>query len=260
MKRFLRDLHRGNERDEREKQRAKDEVARLNGTNVEPSSSPSGRDLPKPFASILKQHATPAERKQQMTQLAEMGVAIPEEFRRDMAMVGDWQTLSQRVIDEETGGVKKQELDEDAKPNGVNVGVRKRKYEGEEEEEDGGATLVRRGWGNTTRLYPGSGGDDNELDALLSSTTSAQAKPSLSKAETKYETAEIKPTKTPQTTDISPDSLLDNPSVKIEETFDSFAPAPLFTQDFEKSLGRSDDKQDIGVVFKKRRPKVARQI
>ena len=93
-----------------------------------------------------------------------MGVAIPEEFRRELAMAGDWQTLSETPIYE---GLKNEEGDEDAKHDGLNLGVRKRKYEGQEEEEEAGETVVRRGWGSTTRTFPGSSGEGDDLDALL---------------------------------------------------------------------------------------------
>jgi hypothetical protein len=94
-----------------------------------------------------------------------MGIAIPEEYRGEMAMAGDWRTVSERVLganDEDYG---------DQKPGNVlSVGVRKRKFEGQEEEEEAGETVVRRGWGTTTRSYPGSKDEDDELDALLSGT------------------------------------------------------------------------------------------
>ena len=45
-----------------------------------------------------------------------MGVAIPEEFRREMAMAGDWQTLSERAIYDD---VKEDEHRKDFKLNGL---------------------------------------------------------------------------------------------------------------------------------------------
>ena len=167
LKRFLRDLHKGHEREEREKHRAKDEVDRLNGV-VSGSGSkapPWERKSAIPAASASRQ-ATPADRKKQLAQLAELGVAVPEDFRKEMAMVGDWQTTSERLIYDT---VKKEEESGDVKPEGLNIGVRKRKFEGQEEEEEAGETVVRRGWGSTVRAYPGEG-DDEDLDALLMTT------------------------------------------------------------------------------------------
>ncbi|KAI4219784.1 MAG: hypothetical protein L6R36_008079 [Xanthoria steineri] len=174
IKRFLRDLHRGHEREERSKDMAKNEVERLNGViSGTPSAAKGGPPGNRPTASSQgpgAREATPAERKAQLARLAEMGIAVPEDFRREMAMAGDWQTISQRPIQDR---VKKEEgLDDfkDFKPDPtLNVGVRKRKFEGQEEEEDAGATVVRKGWGSTTRRYPGSdGGAQDDLDTLLS--------------------------------------------------------------------------------------------
>ncbi len=93
-----------------------------------------------------------------------MGVAIPEEYRGEMAMAGEWKTVSERAI----SGAEDEYLDQ--KPGSLlNVGVRKRKFEGQEEEEAAGETVARKGWGSGTRSYPGDAEDD-DLDALLSGT------------------------------------------------------------------------------------------
>ncbi|KAK0509460.1 hypothetical protein JMJ35_007854 [Cladonia borealis] len=167
LKRFLRDLHKGHEREEREKQRAKDEVDRLNGvvSGTGSKAPPWERKSAIPAASASRQ-ATPADRKKQLAQLAELGVAVPEDFRKEMAMVGDWQTTSERLIYD---NAKKEEDGGDIKPEGLNIGVRKRKFEGQEEEEEAGERVVRRGWGSTVRAYPGQE-DDKDLDALLTNT------------------------------------------------------------------------------------------
>ncbi|KAL2051925.1 hypothetical protein ABVK25_007840 [Lepraria finkii] len=168
LKRFLRDLHKGHELEERDKQRAKDEVDRLNGVlSGSGSKAPpwKGKSVrPAPTASM---QATPADRKKQLAQLVELGVAVPEDFRKEMAMAGDWQTTSQRLIYDT---VKEKEVNEDVKTGGLNIGVRKRKFESQEEEA-AGETVVRRGWGSTIRTYPGIGGDgDDDLDTLLKTT------------------------------------------------------------------------------------------
>lgn len=167
LKRFLRDLHKGHEREEREKQRAKDEIDRLNGvvSGTGSKAPPWQRKSAIPAASESRQ-PTPAHRKKQLAQLAELGVAVPEDFRKEMAMVGDWQTASERLIYDTA---KKEEDGGDVKPEGLNIGVRKRKFEGQEEEEEAGERVVRRGWGSTVRAYPGQD-DDKDLDALLMTT------------------------------------------------------------------------------------------
>ena len=90
---------------------------------------------------------------------------MPEDFRKEMAMAGDWQTTSQRIIYDT---LKKEEDDEDVKSSNLSIGVRKRKFECQEEEEAAGEAVIRKGWGSTTRTYPGSGEEANDdLDALL---------------------------------------------------------------------------------------------
>ncbi|KAL8941803.1 MAG: hypothetical protein Q9216_002041 [Gyalolechia sp. 2 TL-2023] len=172
IKRFLRDLHRGHEREERDKDRAKSEVERLNGVVAEATSGPKLTPLQRSNAAgsgSSGREATPAERKSQLARLAEMGVAVPEEYRREVAMAGDWQTLSERPM---WVHVKKEDhLDDfkDFKPDPtLNVGIRKRKIDGQEEDEEPGVRTVRKGWGSAIRRYPGSTGDNtDDLDALL---------------------------------------------------------------------------------------------
>ncbi|KAI4201986.1 MAG: hypothetical protein LQ350_002891 [Teloschistes chrysophthalmus] len=185
IKRFLRDLHRGHEREERDMDRAKSEVERLNGVvaGTPTAGTLGGAPWTKQQTAIPSAPSTakapPAERKAQMAKLAEMGVAVPEDFRREMAMAGDWQTLAERPVWSES--VKKEEglLEDfkDFKPDPtLNIGVRKRKHggEGEEEEEEEeeattGSVARRKGWGSVVRRYPGSAADDkdDDLDALL---------------------------------------------------------------------------------------------
>lgn len=94
-----------------------------------------------------------------------MGVVIPEEFRKEMAMAGDWETISENPIYEMP---KKEEDSSDAnKPNGLNIGVRKRKYEGQEDDE-AGDMFARRTWGSTTRTYPRE--EEEDLNSLIGKT------------------------------------------------------------------------------------------
>ncbi|KAI4176563.1 MAG: hypothetical protein LQ346_007853 [Caloplaca aetnensis] len=173
IKRFLRDLHRGHEREERDKDRAKNEVDRLNGLVSGTSAAADhavsqGRQIATPPGAGGRD-STPAERKAQLAKLAEMGVAVPEHYRREVAMAGDWQTVAERPL---WTPIKKEEGLEDFKnfkpDTSLNLGIRKRKFDGQEEEEEAGQTVVRTGWGSTTRQYPGPTGDGEEdLDALL---------------------------------------------------------------------------------------------
>ena len=179
LQRFIRDLHRGHEREEREKQRAKDEVNRLNGV-FNGSKAVDGhlasRQPPDQARSDIRRGVNPNERKRQLAQLAEMGVAVPEDYRREMAMAGDWQTLSVTPI-QRAAETRDEEAD-DTKPPNIVFGVRKRKLnEAEQEEEEESERVIRRGWGSTTRIYPSAGIDIGEdLDALLMSTNTLKPK------------------------------------------------------------------------------------
>ena len=111
---------------------------------------------------MLRQ-ATAADREQQLAQLAEMGLAVPENFRKEVAMAGEWQTLSETPLNEVTGERMKNE-EGDVKPEGLNVGVRKRKFLEDQAEEK--AEVRRDVWGSTTKSYPGPRGRDQEEEDL----------------------------------------------------------------------------------------------
>ncbi|TQN68934.1 hypothetical protein CSHISOI_06548 [Colletotrichum shisoi] len=170
LKRFLRDLHRVHEQEEREKERAKREVERLKG--IAPGSSASafsGPSYPRPGGSSgapAPPSSAEAQRKQQMEQLAGLGVSIPTAFRGDMAMAGEWTVTATKVVDPDAPREKPVE----AKA----VGVRKREPTDEEKEEEEavrGLFKKRKGWGSTRRMPE----DDGDLDALLSSNTLLRA-------------------------------------------------------------------------------------
>ena len=171
LKRFLRDLHRENEAGARAQQRAKDEAARLNGTATTSSTASAATGARATAASAAVsglRNATPEERKRQMAQLAEMGVSVPAEFRKENAMAGDWEVVSQRVItpDPTIGDTAvKQEENKDA----VSVGIRKRKADGDDEEEAEQASVRRRKWGTDVKALPD---DEADLDALLGASAS----------------------------------------------------------------------------------------
>ncbi|KAF9887776.1 hypothetical protein FE257_009582 [Aspergillus nanangensis] len=249
LKRFLRDIHRNNEQAQRETQRAKNEVERLRQTvsgGTTPKTDGDTAAAPWKRAAAAPTAPEPAprpisveERKKQMAQLAEMGVAVPEEFRGDMALAGDWQTVSQRVIGSEEGEEKK------------TVGVRKRKHETAEDEEEQEARreaerFVSKPWGSRMRMYPGKGQDDDDLDELLASTK------------------DIKTGKLSE--DVAAEEQVEEvPAVK-EESNDA-APAdsekpPLVKEELSATIPKDEPEDGPpagGVVFKKRKPKVMRK-
>ncbi|GKT44758.1 uncharacterized protein ColSpa_04939 [Colletotrichum spaethianum] len=240
LKRFLRDLHRGHEQEEREKERAKREKPG--------SSAPST--------------STEAQRKQQMEQLAEMGVSIPTEFRGDMAMAGEWTVTATKVIDENAQAEKPVE----AKA----MGIRKREQtEEEREEEEAVRGLFKRPkkWGST-RTMPE---DDKDLDALLSSNTLLRPvkkeEPAETDVKTEESSAEGEVKQEEGAHGVAPEAKSDAPAIKREPTDDDAGKGldvPALDDDVVK---KEEDAAAAGpteaaapaVVFKKRKPKNIRQ-
>lgn len=231
IQRSLRDIHKKTEREDREKQRAKDEVARLNGLVSGKQQSNSVASASQPSAPKLKSTAptgpaSVAERKRQMEQLAAMGVAIPEEYRRDMSIQGEWSTVSERPVYSRPVKSTSDDEDEDTKA----FGMRKRKL-GDEEEQD--LKLAPKAWGSRLKSYPGaSSNTEEDLDALLSGATT--------KKEIKSEASD---------------------SLKKEvdtDTADTIAAVPDITEAASaESEVKAEPKQDqeAPVVFKKRKSK-----
>ncbi|KAK4951112.1 hypothetical protein LTR28_006905, partial [Elasticomyces elasticus] len=149
--------------------RAKDEVARLNGlvAGKGGSAGAAAGATGKSSAYSAPQQLTAEERKRQLGQLAALGVVVPEDYRKEAAITGEWTVVSERPIYE--APVKEEAVKEepDTKPAALNVGVRKRKADDEDEAELGTAP-TRRGWGATFKAYPGAADGDEDLDALLS--------------------------------------------------------------------------------------------
>ena len=115
------------------------------------------------------------ERKQQLAQLAAMGVAVPESYRKEAAMAGEWETVAVRPVRpvrEQTEGVKKEEAEEKAnvKTEAKAVGVRKRKANGDDENDEDGLEDAerRKPWGSRVRKFPGGNRNEEEdIEALL---------------------------------------------------------------------------------------------
>ncbi|KAJ4367561.1 hypothetical protein N0V83_007145 [Neocucurbitaria cava] len=181
IQRSLRGLHREQENEQRQKARAQAEVARLNGL-VPSASTPSvatGVGGKPTYEKRPEKKATIDDRKRQWEQLAAMGVALPDEARGDMAIAGDWKTVSHEVVGEvnEAGEFK-------AAP--LNTGVRKRKIDEEEEEREAAGEMItkKKGWGHKYKTFPGSKGGDDDFESLLSKKPAVQAEdPGVKKEE-----------------------------------------------------------------------------
>jgi hypothetical protein len=241
IKRFLRDLHRGHEKDEKEKDRAKNEVARLkglvSGTGGESSSSASaaGRLPPPPTKTV----ATTADRKAQVAQLAEMGIDIPDEFRGDMALPGGWQVTSQHIINPEN---------DEKKPEAIGIGIRKRDPDEVEDEDE---KQIKKGkWGSAYKKAQPTE-DDDDLDALLSKVTAPKGAPITTDDDTTKKEAELE-----KTFDGVP--IKHEPSVAEEGGL--LEPISAVTTETDKvDVKREDGEAAGGIVFKKRKAKNIRQ-
>lgn len=183
IQRSLRDLHKKKEREERDQQRAKDEVARLNGLvggkDATKGAKPgiSGlQNLGKSSAPEPSKMSAAAQRKAHAEQLIALGVPLPEELKREVTGVGDWQTISTTVAEPSGSGprtladIKKEEEESAAASGALSKGVHKRKAEDDEDVRDEEAAPKKKIWGNTFKSYPGTKTEDNDedLDALLS--------------------------------------------------------------------------------------------
>jgi hypothetical protein len=243
LKRFLRDLHRGHENEQREKDRAKREIDRLNGIVNPSSSTPSSSTDTKTTTT-----ATAAQRQQQWEQLAEMGIDVPTELRRDMAMAGEWTVTNTRII-EHAPAVAEDSID--AKPDDLSTRKRLKTEDedGKDEEEEKVQALFKkpRRWGRDTKQAIE---EDAELDALL--------RTPLPKPVKKEEEDVGQPAHKGE----------DPPSIKKEESeagdlLSSITPShPVASErDVAATVKTEHDQAPEGpvVVFKKRKPKNLRQ-
>lgn len=298
VKRALRDLHRGHEKEEREKDRAKREIERLNGV-VSSSSSSAAAGGSTPGTSTFTSSAPgtganatrprlggagtatgalpESERKRQAEQLASLGVSLPDEFRRDLAMAGDWQVTSTTVV---------QERPDDAKSGAIARGVHKRERTEDQLEEEAavkGLFKKSRRWGRDSRTVGGDGAGQ-DLDALLSGGLTVKKKEEgeeeqREKVEKREEDGDVK-----EEDDSGPSVKTEEeqPPIK-EEPSDEPGPIPaevpttatppaedagaeaksggpvIKTEDGDGAPERTGGADTPAVVFKKRKPKNIRQ-
>jgi hypothetical protein len=267
LKRSLRDLHRGHEKEEREKERAKREVDRLNGVVSARSSSNTqawgaGRASGGAYGSATPSAGAPpagAERQHQLEQLADLGVNIPTELRGGMAMAGDWTVTSTRVVkDPEKHEESKESLSLLARA----AGVRKREREQTEEEKEEekaikGLFKKPRNWGRDTRAMPSDG--DAELDQLLGTAlVKSQKEESPRGAEDTKDGGGPEPA--------GPGSFARDTAHTIKQESDAGDSSPGRQRLAEESIPAIPDSKRGGlpgaepaVMFKKRKPKPARQ-
>jgi hypothetical protein len=264
IKRSLRDLHRNHDKEEREKDRAKREVERLNGVVSGTKSRPSANA---PGASASgSQTLAKEEQQRQLEQLAGLGVNIPTELRPELALAGEWTVTSTRVLkDPEQGDDSK----DSTNPSGRAAGIRKRdrdKTEEELEEEEALKTLFKKPkrWGRETKSMPTEG--DDELDQLLSGTLVKPKKEEGVEDEVKVQPdpePEIKAEEVgpqdPEVLDVVKQENVKNapPLIKHESTggFEGLPSDIPLAPAAQTDAGEAQP----AVVFKKRKPKNVRQ-
>lgn len=261
IQRSLRELHKGKEREDREKQRAQNEIARLDGIvgGKSTDGAPALKSAQSGSGKAPAKQASAEERKKQMQQLADMGVAVPEEFRREVALAGEWERVSVKpVITAETSRVKSE--GGEANIDSLAFGVRKRKFEDQIEEEAVHAVVKKQAWGSRFKTYPGKGGNgDSDLDALLGGL--APKKEATVNEETK-----TKPEADPATIVIKaeqrtePKEEQEKPDAYVlEKTTAPDSPDPGVKAEEESKLSAISELPGAGIVFKKRKPKAAKK-
>lgn len=279
IQRSLRDLHRTREREDRDKQRAKDEVARLNGltagggsggasSSSAAATASSSSSKAKATKAEAPRQATAEERKRQLKQLAELGVAVPDEFRGEMAMAGEWQTVAVKPLD---GSSEYRDANLGAGGALLNVGVRnKRKAEDDEDEDEDVQALTKGekkplrkpGWGNSFKTYPGAKGGDpgDDIEALLSGAKKVKmeaADPGVKKEEDPDEGVKKEE---PEDDGIKKEKGDEEP-VKDDSVGGEPKLADIPPVKTEEGEGEKEDSGAAtgGVVFKKRKSKAMRQ-
>jgi hypothetical protein len=240
IQRSLRNLHKNKEREERDQQRAKDEVARLNGLVGGKDASAAGskpgisglKNLGKPTGPEPPKLSAAAQRKAHAEQLVALGVELPEELKREITGVGGWETTSSSVVDTGRSGartladIKKEE--EGVASAALNKGVHKRKAEDDEDVRDEEAAPKKKIWGNALKSYPGSKTEDQDedLDALLSGVGKKAAQPSSSAAVEQPESGEGESVKTEPTVSTA-DQVAETPKQEEGEDGAITAPPPV---------------------------------
>ncbi|PTB65587.1 hypothetical protein BBK36DRAFT_1120259 [Trichoderma citrinoviride] len=239
LKRSLRDLHRNHEREEREKERARREIDRLNGV-VSGSSSGSSAAPAKAAA------PTEAHLKSQREQLAALGVAIPTDFRPEMAMPGEWTVTKTTIIEERPEGDGETPIEARA------TGVRKREEtEEQKEEEEAVRGLFKRPrrWGRDSKTMPDD--EDQDLDALLSAAVPL-------KTEANGDKDAVKKEEDAEDSDSAKVKILKEEDLAIKSELDAELQnqePPVHRDAVVKAEETEQPSGITPVVFKKRKPK-----
>lgn len=246
IRRSLRDIHRAAEQAERDRDRARREVDRLNGV-VSSSATKTTTTAPgsKPAHAQPQLQPTEAERKKQLEQLAELGVAIPRELRGEVAIAGEWTVTATRVVQAAEGG-------EDVKNEARATGVKRERERTEEEKEQDEAIKglfgKRRKWGVDSKVVGEE--EDGELEELLRRGVGGVKKEEGVKKEGAGEVVVVKTEE--QDTEGLGEALGADKAVAAGST-------DIKTEDGAITAPVKEEGDPAAVVFKKRKPKNIRQ-
>lgn len=247
IQKTLRTLHKTKEREDREKEQAKAEVARLNrtanGTTTRPSpvtNLPSHRNNAPPGPKPASSASAAEDRQRKLEQLAALGVAVPDHDRHDMAMPGEWKTVSTTVLKPQSIVEAGDEADD--KSGTEPFESRKRRTEADSGSD--GEHRQKKRWGTSLRVYPGAdagGESDADLDALLAaSLTRKPAKTELAESSVKLE---------------STNAADDPPNLKRSDSEEQAAikASLAATADVAPADSPGADAASAAIVFKKRK-------
>ena len=194
------------------------------------------------------------EQKKQLAQLVELGVAIPQEFRGQMALAGDWEIIPQSLKPSGSLGEDGHEHKVDGETNLAS----KRKGRDVEDDEDGeDGPKRRKGWGSSIKTYPGVDTGGQDLEALLASrpqdTSGLRATQQAADNETKFiaESREVRPSDRRH-------HINDNePAINLEAPGEQrLCVPPVSAADKPPETRAGDDAQaQGGVLFKKQKAK-----
>jgi hypothetical protein len=268
LKRFLRDLHKDNERATAASENAKREVARLNALVGGGGSSSAAAPAPtvaKPEQKkgerwgVANRPLTAEEKKRQMKELEALGVAMPEEFRGDLALPGDWTVVSvEEAKPELTEKERLQKELAEMRKNELEEAERKRKWDELDHDEK-----EIRSFKIQARTYPGVQEEEVDLGALFGKKGKGLAKVEP-KAETgigpKPVTFKVKK----EDADKPEEEKADDGTVIKKEPEESPPGVTIKTEETDVAAVSIKKEEDAppaaeGVVFKKRKAKAMRK-
>lgn len=181
LQRFLNGIQKDHDRGERERDKTKAEVERLKRVVGNSVSTVTRHPAPTSLvsrASSSSSTLSAADQKRQWAQLAEMGVAMPDSARAQLAVAGEWQTIT-RIAEESTP---------DPVDLKLSTGVHKRRRESLEDTGEATDRIRTHNWGTSKRIHPGEQTAHDDIDALLAASVKRVSESAMPEADVTPET------------------------------------------------------------------------